>query len=105
LNTHLFLTCSPQAQGAFEEANGGTIFLDEIGELTLDLQPKLLRALEQREIKRVGSNVPIKIDVRVICATNKNLTDLSRKGVMREDFYYRIHIIPISLPPSGSENC
>jgi DNA-binding NtrC family response regulator len=85
-------------RGAFEEANGGTIFLDEIGELTLDLQPKLLRALEQREIKRVGSNVPAKIDVRVICATNKNLKKEIEGGRFREDLYYRLSVVKISLP-------
>jgi len=85
-------------RGAFEEANGGTIFLDEIGELTLDLQPKLLRALEQREIKRVGSNAPVKIDVRVICATNKNLKNEIAEGKFREDLYYRLSVVKISLP-------
>jgi DNA-binding NtrC family response regulator len=86
-------------QGAFEAANGGTIFLDEIGELTGDLQPKLLRALEQREIKRVGSNVPIKIDVRVICATNKNLRREVDEERFREDLYYRLSVVKVSLPP------
>jgi DNA-binding NtrC family response regulator len=85
-------------RGAFEEAKGGTIFLDEIGELSLDLQPKLLRALEQREIKRVGSNVPIKIDVRVICATNKNLKKEVEEGRFREDLYYRLSVVKIRLP-------
>ncbi len=86
-------------RGAFEAANGGTIFLDEIGELTAELQPKLLRALEQREIKRVGSNVPVKIDVRVICATNKNLRNEIEEGRFREDLYYRLSVVKISLPP------
>ncbi len=86
-------------RGAFEEANGGTIFLDEIGELTLDLQPKLLRALEQREVRRVGSNLPTKIDVRVICATNKNLKKEIEEGRFREDLYYRLSVVKISLPP------
>lgn len=86
-------------QGAFEAANAGTIFLDEIGELGLDLQPKLLRALEQREIKRVGSNVPIKIDVRVICATNKNLRNEIKEGRFREDLYYRLSVVKIIVPP------
>lgn len=85
-------------RGAFEEANGGTIFLDEIGELTTDLQPKLLRALEQREIKRVGSSTPVKIDVRVICATNKNLRKEIEEGRFREDLYYRLSVVKISLP-------
>lgn len=84
--------------GAFEAANGGTIFLDEIGELTIDLQPKLLRALEQREIKRVGSTQAAKIDVRVICATNRNLKDEVTAGRFREDLYYRLSVVKIQLP-------
>jgi len=85
-------------KGAFEEANGGTIFLDEIGELVLDLQPKLLRALEQREIKRVGANSPSRIDVRVICATNRNLKKEIQEGRFREDLYYRLSVVKIRLP-------
>jgi len=85
-------------RGAFEEANGGTIFLDEIGELTPELQPKLLRALEQREIKRVGSNAAVKIDVRVVCATNRNLRKEIEEGRFREDLYYRLSVVKISLP-------
>lgn len=85
-------------RGAFEEAAGGTIFLDEIGELTLDLQPKLLRALEQREIKRVGANSTSKIDVRVICATNRNLKKEVSEGRFREDLYYRLSVVKIRLP-------
>lgn len=86
-------------RGAFEAAHGGTIFLDEIGELTLDLQPKLLRALEGREIKRVGSNTPIKTDVRVICATNRTLKKEIGEGRFREDLYYRLSVVKIMLPP------
>jgi transcriptional regulator with GAF, ATPase, and Fis domain len=86
-------------RGAFEEASGGTIFLDEIGELSLDLQPKLLRALEQREIKRVGANTPAKIDVRVICATNRNLKKEVTEGRFREDLYYRLSVVKIVIPP------
>lgn len=85
-------------RGAFEAANGGTIFLDEIGELTIELQPKLLRALEQREVRRVGSNTPTKIDVRVICATNRNLKKEIEEGRFREDLYYRLSVVKISLP-------
>lgn len=84
--------------GAFEAANGGTIFLDEIGELTLDLQPKLLRALEQREIKRVGSTQAVKLDVRVISATNRNLKEEVKAGKFREDLYYRLSVVKIQLP-------
>jgi DNA-binding NtrC family response regulator len=86
-------------QGLFEVAQGGTIFLDELGELSLDLQPKLLRALEQREIRRVGSNKPIKIDVRVIAATNRNLAEEVKAGRFREDLFYRLSVVRIILPP------
>lgn len=85
--------------GAFEMAAGGTIFLDEIGELTLDLQPKLLRALEQREIKRVGSTQTVKLDVRVVCASNRNLKEEVKLGNFREDLYYRLSVVKIALPP------
>ncbi len=84
--------------GAFEAAMGGTVFLDEIGELTLELQPKLLRSLEQREIKRVGSNTAVKFDVRMICATNKNLKKEVQEKRFREDLYYRLSVVKILLP-------
>lgn len=86
-------------RGAFEEASGGTIFLDEIGELPIDLQPKLLRALEQREIRRVGANLPTAIDVRVICATNRDLKREVAEGRFREDLYYRLSVVKIHIPP------
>lgn len=86
-------------RGAFEEAGGGTIFLDEIGELSLDLQPKLLRALEQRQVKKVGSNDTANIDLRVICATNRNLRKEVADGNFREDLYYRLSVVKIYLPP------
>ena len=86
-------------QGLFEVAQGGTIFLDEIGELSLDLQPKLLRALEQREIRRVGSNKAIKVDVRVVVATNRNLEEEVKAGRFREDLYYRLTVVRVVLPP------
>lgn len=86
-------------RGAFEEASGGTIFLDEIGELPIDLQPKLLRALEQREIRRVGANLSTAIDVRVICATNRDLKKEVAEGRFREDLYYRLSVVKIHIPP------
>jgi DNA-binding NtrC family response regulator len=87
-----------QRKGAFEAAFGGTIFLDEIGELTLDLQPKLLRALEQREVKRVGGNEKVPLDVRVVCATNRDLKAEVEKGNFREDLYYRLSVVKVHLP-------
>src|SRR6478672_3183974 len=86
-------------QGLFEMANGGTLFLDELGELPIDLQPKLLRALEQREIRRVGSNKPIKVDVRIVAATNRNLEDEVRGGRFRQDLFYRLSVVRVMLPP------
>lgn len=85
--------------GLFEMANNGTILLDEIGEIPVKLQPKLLRVLQEREIKRIGGTSNIKIDVRVIAATNLNLEDEVKKGNFREDLYYRLNVIPIELPP------
>ena len=85
--------------GLFEQANNGTIFLDEIGEIPSHLQVKLLRVLQEMEITRVGSAKPIKIDVRVITATNKDLKKLVLEGSFREDLFYRLNVIPISIPP------
>lgn len=84
--------------GAFEEANGGTLFLDEIGELPLDLQPKILRALENRTIKKIGSNIEESVNVRVIAATHRNLMDEVKKGKFREDLYYRLYVVPLIIP-------
>ena len=85
--------------GRFEEADGGTLFLDEIGEMKLNLQSKLLRVLQEKEIVRIGSNKPLKTDCRIIVATNKNLKEELRKGNFREDLYYRLLGLPIELPP------
>src|SRR5206468_10324172 len=85
-------------QGAFELASGGTVFLDELGELSLDLQPKLLLVLEQRELRRVGGTKTIKVDLRVIAATRKDLRSEVEKGKFREDLYFRLNVVPITAP-------
>ena len=84
--------------GRFEQAHGGTLFLDEIGELPIDLQAKLLRVLQEREVQRLGANETIKVDVRIIAATNANLLALVRQGKFREDLYYRLNVVPIYMP-------
>jgi len=93
-----FTGATTTRQGAFEAAHGGTIFLDELGELSLDLQPKLLRVLEQREIRRVGGNRTIKVDIRVIAATKQDLRKEVQKGKFREDLYFRLSVVPIHTP-------
>ncbi len=85
--------------GKFELAQNGTLLLDEMGELPLHLQSKLLRALQEGEVERVGGTKPIKINVRVIATTNRNLEDMVSKGLFREDLYYRLNVIPIIIPP------
>ena len=85
--------------GKFEEAHQGTLFLDEIGEMDITFQAKLLRALQEREIVRIGSNKPVKVETRIIVATNRNLLDEVKKGNFREDLYYRLFGLPIELPP------
>ena len=85
--------------GRFEVANGGTIFLDEISNISLNIQAKLLRVIQEREVTRVGSNKPIKVDVRILAATNENLADLVRKEKFREDLFYRLSVVPLNLPP------
>jgi Nif-specific regulatory protein len=86
-------------KGRFELADGGTIFLDEIGDLPLTLQPKILRVLQEKEFERVGGEKTIKVDTRLIAATSRNLEELMRSGEFREDLYYRLNVVPISMPP------
>jgi DNA-binding NtrC family response regulator len=86
-------------QGRFEQAHKGTLFLDEVGTMSTALQMKLLRALQEREFERVGDSQTIKVDVRVIAATNSELSKMVAEGTFREDLYYRLHVIPIQLPP------
>jgi transcriptional regulator with GAF, ATPase, and Fis domain len=88
-----------QHQGCFEQAHGGSIFLDEIGELDINLQPKLLRVLENRELKRVGGDRVIKIDVRVVAATNRDLRQMVNQSTFREDLYFRLSVIHVEMPP------
>jgi Nif-specific regulatory protein len=88
-----------QRKGRFEEADGGTIFLDEVGELSLAMQAKLLRVLQEKTFERVGSSAPIKVDIRVLAATNRDLEEMVREGTFREDLYYRLHVFPITIPP------
>jgi DNA-binding NtrC family response regulator len=85
--------------GRFELANGGTIFLDEIAEMRPDLQVKILRVLQERSFERIGGVKTIRVDIRVIAATNKDLENLVRQGRFREDLYYRLNVIPIKVPP------
>src|SRR5215468_3445189 len=85
--------------GRFEQANGGTIFLDEIGNMPVTLQVKLLRVLQEREFERIGGNSTVKVDVRIISATSSNLEQMVKDGTFREDLYYRLNVIPVSLPP------
>lgn len=86
-------------KGKFEVAHTGSIFLDEIGEMPLHLQSKILRVLQEREFEKIGGNDPISVDVRVIAATNRNLSEAVKRGEFREDLFYRLNVIPIHLPP------
>ena len=86
-------------KGRFEPADGGSIFLDEVGELSLSMQAKLLRVLQEKTFERVGGNHSVKVDLRIIAATNRNLPEMVGKGLFREDLYYRLHVFPITIPP------
>lgn len=94
-----FTGAAGRKQGRFELANGGTIFLDEIGELSLDLQVKLLRVIQENEFERLGGNKTMKVDVRIIAATNRNLKLEVEQGTFREDLWYRLNVYPITMPP------
>jgi formate hydrogenlyase transcriptional activator len=94
-----FTGACTQTKGRFQMADGGTLFLDEIGDMPLELQPKLLRALQEREFERLGSNQSIRVDVRVVAATNQDLEQLVSKKLFRVDLFYRLNVIPIDLPP------
>ncbi len=94
-----FTGAEAKKTGRFEMANGGTILLDEIGEMPLNLQAKLLRVLQEKEIERVGGTKSIRVDVRILCATAKNLADEVHKGTFREDLFFRLKVIPIIVPP------
>jgi DNA-binding NtrC family response regulator len=85
--------------GKFQEADGGTLFLDEVAELTLDMQVKLLRAIQEGEIDPVGARKPVKVNIRLISATNRNMIDMVKRGQFREDLYYRLNVFPIMVPP------
>jgi transcriptional regulator with GAF, ATPase, and Fis domain len=86
-------------QGRFEQAHKGTLFLDEVGTMSVSLQMKVLRALQEREFERVGDNQTIRVDVRVIAATNSDLLSMIAEGTFREDLYYRLNVISLALPP------
>ena len=94
-----FTGATAQRKGRFEEAHGGTIFLDEVGELSLAMQTKLLRVLQERSFERVGGNTPIHVDIRILAATNRDLAAMVEQGTFREDLFYRLNVFPITIPP------
>jgi two-component system nitrogen regulation response regulator NtrX len=94
-----FTGATERRTGRFELAHTGTLFLDEVGDLGLEAQAKLLRAIEAKEIERVGGGKPVKVDVRIVAATNKDLTRCVHEGTFREDLFFRLNVIPIELPP------
>jgi formate hydrogenlyase transcriptional activator len=94
-----FTGACTQTKGRFQMADGGTLFLDEIGDMPLELQPKLLRALQEREFERLGSNQTVRVNARVVAATNQDLERLVSKKLFRADLFYRLNVIPICLPP------
>jgi len=94
-----FTGADARKMGRMEKANNGTLFLDEIADMPLDLQAKMLRVLQEKELNRVGGNEPVKINIRLIAATNKDLSKLVKEGGFREDLFYRLNVIPIHLPP------
>ncbi len=94
-----FTGAAERKNGKFEQAEGGTLFLDEIGDMPLELQAKLLRVLQEKEITRTGGNQTLKVDVRIIAATNQDITSLVKEKKFREDLYYRLNVVPIKLPP------
>ncbi len=94
-----FTGADAKHDGKFVEAHGGTLFLDEVGELPLDIQVKLLRAIQEGEIDPIGSKRPVKVDIRLISATNRNMIDMVKDGTFREDLYYRLNVFPVMIPP------
>jgi formate hydrogenlyase transcriptional activator len=94
-----FTGACTQTQGRFQMADGGTLFLDEIGDMPLELQPKLLRALQEREFERLGSHQTVRVNVRVVAATNQDLEQLVSRKLFRADLFYRLNVIPLCLPP------